>query len=118
MCHNRQIEGKYLLSQTFDFKVCHYQEDLQYFISTSESCIGPHGSLKMVVSCTGNMMTTSSSSRLWKLIQVEHILAEFILQSTNHLPDHRLQSSSLAARIISDNTQTINLDRLEVFIKI
>ena len=68
----------------------------------------------MVVSTTGNMMTTSSSSRLWKLIQVEHVLAEFILQSTNNLPDYRLQSSSLAARMVSDNTDTIDMDRLVV----
>ena len=56
------------------FPVCmtteELKESLRYFLSTTESCIGPRASLKMIVSGTGNLMTTSSSHRLWDLIQV------------------------------------------------
>ena len=90
-----------------NFPVCmtteELRESLQYFVSTTESCIGPRASLKMVISSTGSMMTTSSSHRLWSLIQVEHILAEFILQSVKSLPDHRLFASSLAARLLMED---------------
>ena len=100
-----------------NFPVCmtteELRESLQYFLSTTESCIGPRGSLKMVISSTGNMLTTSSSHRLWDLIQVEHILAEFILQSVKTLPDHRLFASSLAARLLTeDKMEDIDMERL------
>ena len=32
--------------------------------------------------------------------QVDHVLAQFILQSTKRLPDHRLLASALAARLL------------------
>ena len=100
-----------------NFPVCmtteELRESLQYFLSTTESCIGPRGSLKMVISGTDNLMTTSSSHRLWDLIQVEHVLAEFILQSVKTLPDHRLFASSLAARLLTeDRMEDIDMERL------
>ena len=99
------------------FPVCmtteELRESLQYFVSTTESCIGPQASLKMVISGTGSLVTTSSSHRLWSLIQVEHIMAEFILQSVKSLPDHRLFASSLAARMLmEDKEEDIEMDRL------
>ena len=34
------------------------------------------------------------------IYQVDHVLAQFILQSTKRLPDHRLLASALAARLL------------------
>ena len=47
-----------------------WQEELRHFLATVESCLGPRASLKMTVSCTGHTTATSSSARLWDLIQV------------------------------------------------
>ena len=44
------------------------------------------------------------------MFQVEHILAQFILQSTKHLPDHRLFASSLAARLLEDNVDIVDIE--------
>ena len=88
------------------------REDLDYFIQTTESCLGPSGQIKMIVSGTGNMMITSSSHRLWSLIQIDHVLAEFILQSTKHLPDHRLFAASLTARLLRDNIENIDIHKI------
>ena len=100
-----------------NFPVCltteELRESLQYFLLTTESCIGPRASLKMVTSVTGSLVTTSSSHRLWSLIQVEHVLAEFILQSVRSLPDHRLFASSLAARLLTeDKMEDIDMEKL------
>ena len=80
--------------------------------------MGPGGTLKMIVSGTGHVQVTSSSARLWTLIQCDQVLAEFILQSVKHLQDHKLFSSSLAARLLTDdNFQSINMGKILVSIR-
>ena len=67
----------------------------------------------MVVSTNGTMFTTSSSSRLWKLLQLDQVLVQMILEVANNLPDYRLQTSALAARLLVDDVSGINLSELE-----
>ena len=68
----------------------------------------------MLVSSTGNMMTTSSSSRLWQLVQFDSVLVEFILAATKSLPDYRLQSAALATRLLLEETDNIDLESVMV----
>ena len=68
----------------------------------------------MLVSSTGNMLTTSSSSRLWQLLQLDSVLVEFILAATKSLPDYRLQSASLASMLLLDQTDDIDLESVRV----
>ena len=68
----------------------------------------------MLVSSTGNMMTTSSSSRLWQLVQFDSVLVEFILAATKSLPDYRLQSAALATRLLLEETDNIDLQSIMV----
>ena len=67
----------------------------------------------MVVSSTGAMLTTTSSCRLWQLLQIEHVLVQFLLGATNTLPDYRLYSAALAARLLMEEVQDISLETLE-----
>ena len=68
----------------------------------------------MLVSSTGNMLTTSSSSRLWQLIQFDSVLVEFILAATKPLPDYRLQSACLASRLLLEQPDNIDLEAVRV----
>ena len=91
-----------------------YQEHLSHFLLTCETSIGPQATLKMLVSSSGNMMTTSSSSRLWQLVQFDSVLVEFILAATKSLPDYRLQSAALATRLLLEETDNIDLESVMV----
>ena len=68
----------------------------------------------MVVSTNGTMFTTSSSSRLWQLVQFDSVLVEFILAATKSLPDYRLQSAALASRLLLEETDNIDLQSVMV----
>ena len=68
----------------------------------------------MLVSSTGNMLTTSSSSRLWQLVQFDSLLVEFILAATKSLPDYRLQSAALASRLLLEPSDNIDLESVLV----
>ena len=92
----------------------YHQEHLRHFLLTCETSIGPKASLKMLVSSTGNMMTTSSSSRLWQLLQFDSVLVEFILAATKSLPDYRLQSACLASRLLLEQPDNIDLESVLV----
>ena len=70
----------------------------------------------MVVSSTGNMITTTSSSRLWQLIQFDSVMVEFILAATKSLADYKLQSAALATRLVLEDTENIELESFRVMI--
>lgn len=89
------------------------KDDLEQFSSTCESCIGPKGKLKMITSTSGALITTSSSSRLWNLIQFDHPFAEFVIQASKNIPDHKLYFASLATRLLKSDAG--NIDREKVF---
>ena len=88
------------------------QDDLQDFIQTCESCIGPKGKLKMVTSTSGGLVTTSSSSRLWNLIQFDHPFAEFMIQASKNILDHKLYFASFAARLLKSDVNNIDKDKI------
>ena len=104
-------DGEYEVN---NLSICCFQEHLSQFLLTCETSIGPKASLKMLVSSTGNMMTTSSSSRLWQLVQFDSVLVEFILAATKSLPDYRLQSAALATRLLLEETDNIDLQSVMV----
>ena len=79
---------------------------------TCESCIGPKGKLKMITSTSGALVTTSSSSRLWNLIQFDHPFAEFVIQASKNIPDHKLYFASLSTRLLKSDSR--NIDREKV----
>ena len=68
----------------------------------------------MLVSSTGNMLTTSSSARLWQLVQFDSVMVEFILAATKSLTDYRLQSAALATRLLLEETDNIDLEYVMV----
>ena len=70
----------------------------------------------MVVSSTGNMITTTSSSRLWQLIQFDSVMVEFILAATKSLTDYRLQSAALATRLVLEDADKIDVELVRVMI--
>ena len=86
--------------------------DLDEFWETCESCMGPKGRLKMIISSNGSLITTSASSRLWSLVQFDHPFAEFIIQAGRNLLDHRLYFASLTARLL--RYEAIEVDRTKL----
>ena len=80
--------------------VDHLTADLVEMLRCCESCMGPLGRLKMVVSTSGALRTTSTSCRLWSLLQFDHPLAEFIMQAAGRVEDHGLLASSLTCRLL------------------
>lgn len=66
----------------------------------------------MIMSTSGSLITTSSSTRLWSLIQFEHPFAEFIIQASRNLADYKLYFASLVARLLQDDTR--NIDQQEI----
>ena len=66
-----------------------------------ESCLGPAGCLKMVVTSAGSLVTTSSAPRLLPLLPLDNPLAEFLLAAARPLPDHRLFCIAMAARLLA-----------------
>ena len=88
------------------------QGDLPYFLETCESCIGPLASLKMIVSSNGTVVTTSSSTRLWQLLDLDQVVVQLILEASANLPDYRLQSSALAARLMMEEGDDVDIEEL------
>ena len=76
-------------------------QDLLEFLQTCESCLGPKGRLKMIVSTSGALRTTATSSRLWDLLQFDHLLVEFIIGAGKVLADHGLLCAALTARLLA-----------------
>jgi len=88
------------------------KDDLDQFSLTCESCIGPNGTLKMITSTSGALVTTSSSNRLWNLIEFDHPFAEFVIQASKNISDHKLYFASFATRLLKSNAKIIDHEKV------